>query len=228
MNQYTIKQIADALKITPSSVKRRAKKGDWPFTEESVRGGKRRLYALDDLPTAIQTALLIAYEPAVKDDSNDDFPALKCPRRKTFEYDAEALWNWADSRTAKMRERGRYIADLMRQLTRVMNSGKKFTEAAYIVGLSSGEKEGNLRSWYYGSNGKPGAKHYRIEDWDAAMVPRFVGRVSKATCDEEAWDWYKGHYLNRRQPTHAETYRRLKEIAADRGWKIPCGNTHHN
>jgi len=47
---YTMKQISDALKVTKRAVEMRAAKECWTYTEKSCRGGKRRLYALEDLP----------------------------------------------------------------------------------------------------------------------------------------------------------------------------------
>ncbi|MBP5857258.1 Mu transposase C-terminal domain-containing protein [Marivibrio halodurans] len=62
-------------------------------------------------------------------------------------------------------------------------------------------------------------------DWLPALAPRHVGRTKTAQCSQEAWDWYKGHYLTRKKPTHADTYNRLKKIADAKGWTIPTART---
>jgi hypothetical protein len=62
-------------------------------------------------------------------------------------------------------------------------------------------------------------------DWLPALAPRYVGRQVTAECDPRAWDWYRGHYLTRSQPTHADTYDRLKALASAEGWVIPSAAT---
>jgi putative transposase len=56
--RVTIKEIAEALGVNPSSAKRRASSESWIFEEETTRGGRRRLYAVAALPQAIQDALI--------------------------------------------------------------------------------------------------------------------------------------------------------------------------
>lgn len=54
---YDVQRIAHALRITKRAAELRATREQWPFTEQSVRGGRRRLYALADLPDDVQRAL---------------------------------------------------------------------------------------------------------------------------------------------------------------------------
>jgi len=53
----TIVAIADALGINKSNAIRRAGRESWPYVEQPVRGGNRRLYAIADLPADVRTAL---------------------------------------------------------------------------------------------------------------------------------------------------------------------------
>lgn len=53
MNKFDFIQIANALQLTKRAVEMRANRENWPFTEESVRGGKRKLFAQADLPREI-------------------------------------------------------------------------------------------------------------------------------------------------------------------------------
>ncbi len=53
-----INAIAQALNTSKRSAERRANKEAWAFKEESVRGGKKRMYALASLPKAIRDAIL--------------------------------------------------------------------------------------------------------------------------------------------------------------------------
>lgn len=56
--RVTLAQIAEALGKAKSSVSERAQREAWPYTEEAVRGGKRRLYAPATLPKDVRAALL--------------------------------------------------------------------------------------------------------------------------------------------------------------------------
>lgn len=53
-----IKVIADALSIGKRGCEIRAARECWPFEEQSVRGGKKRLYSLATLPKAVREAIL--------------------------------------------------------------------------------------------------------------------------------------------------------------------------
>ena len=55
--RYTLADIANVLSLHKTSVMRRSEKEAWPFEEESVRGGKKRFYALIGLPKDIQSAI---------------------------------------------------------------------------------------------------------------------------------------------------------------------------
>lgn len=56
-NSYDIRQIAEAMSLHKRSVEMRASKDGWPFTEQAVRGGRRRLYDTRHLPLDVQTAV---------------------------------------------------------------------------------------------------------------------------------------------------------------------------
>lgn len=63
------------------------------------------------------------------------------------------------------------------------------------------------------------------QDWLALLLPDYTGRTATAECAEPCWDWYKSHFLTRKKPTHASTYRRVQEIAKAQGWVIPSAKT---
>lgn len=52
-----IQWVSHALCITKRSAERRAANEAWSFTEQSVRGGRRRLYAIADLPPEVRSAV---------------------------------------------------------------------------------------------------------------------------------------------------------------------------
>ncbi|WP_158635706.1 DDE-type integrase/transposase/recombinase [Vulcaniibacterium tengchongense] len=57
MKLYDLLEIAEALGRNKSSIVRRATRENWSFSEEAVRGGKRRLYAWELLPADVRDAL---------------------------------------------------------------------------------------------------------------------------------------------------------------------------
>lgn len=56
--QLTLAEIAEALGVHRTSALRRSERESWPFSEESVIGGKQRLYLPADLPADVRAALL--------------------------------------------------------------------------------------------------------------------------------------------------------------------------
>jgi putative transposase len=56
-DQITVRDAEKALKVTQASIARRAKKENWSYIEETIRGGSRRLYMLDKLPAYVQDAI---------------------------------------------------------------------------------------------------------------------------------------------------------------------------
>lgn len=53
MNNIDLTLIAAALNLSKSAMEKRAKRENWAYTEEAVRGGKRKLFALADLPKEV-------------------------------------------------------------------------------------------------------------------------------------------------------------------------------
>lgn len=56
-NHVSLAEVAIAVGLEKSAASRRAAKEAWPFTEESVRGGKKRLYPVTTLPAPIRAAI---------------------------------------------------------------------------------------------------------------------------------------------------------------------------
>lgn len=58
--RVTIPQIAKALGISREAVGRRAAKGNWPYKEVKVRGGRQRVYNPSHLSDEVRIAVLFA------------------------------------------------------------------------------------------------------------------------------------------------------------------------
>lgn len=57
MKQTTVIEISKALNVTKTSVLRRAKKESWAFEEQVIKGGKAKLFTVEELPRDVQMAL---------------------------------------------------------------------------------------------------------------------------------------------------------------------------
>lgn len=54
MTAYTLEQLSSVIGVSRDAVKKRAARESWPYTEETCRGGRRRLYRICDLPTDVR------------------------------------------------------------------------------------------------------------------------------------------------------------------------------
>ncbi|MDE2667521.1 MAG: Mu transposase C-terminal domain-containing protein [Acidobacteriota bacterium] len=144
-------------------------------------------------------------------------------RGPAFAYDSEALWEWAKSRTGKLREEGEYRAGVLRQVVALTAHGETLQAACQSVSRAEQVSLGTLKRWYYQ------ARNYQSQDWAAALIPGYVGRVVRQEIPSPAWDWFTSYYLTRAKPTLTEAYRRTAETAVARGWgEIPSRRTFAN
>lgn len=62
--------------------------------------------------------------------------------------------------------------------------------------------------------------------WLARLVPRYAGRSGpRAECADDAWEWLRARYLLPNRPTFEACYRDLKQVAAQKGWRLPSART---
>lgn len=212
---FTLAQIGAALGISKKSVFLRAKREAWPFTESTGVGGTCRMYALQDLPVKVQAAVL----------RSSGEVAQTATSTADEGYDADALWSWAERKTDKQRAEGTRRAELLRQVQRLVDTGRTFREAADAVGTANNVSAANLRNWYYGVNGRSGARDYHVSDWPAALIPGFTGSAASAAFSEEAWEWFRADYLRLEQPAAKACYERLQQLAKEKGWSVPSLRT---
>ncbi|MDE0109934.1 MAG: Mu transposase C-terminal domain-containing protein [Bryobacterales bacterium] len=55
-----------------------------------------------------------------------------------------------------------------------------------------------------------------------ALADRRTGRVARAECDPEAWEFFKADYLRLEEPPAAACHRRLQRVAESRDWAVPA------
>lgn len=208
---------------TERGVRKMAEREQWQHRERAGRGGGRE-YHISALPSATQAALLKNFSalpstPFLSLSAMESSSAA--PAAEVFSYDPEALWNQAARRSQAQRDEGARRARLLQQVLQLVNTGHTFAKAAAAVAGANSMPAANLRNWYHGVNGRPGAKHYAVCDWSAALIPGYAGRTATAECSPEAWDYFKADFLRLEQPAAAACYERLTRIAAERGWQVP-------
>ena len=145
--------------------------------------------------------------------------APKRSKRKAA-YNQDDLWARYERLTSKRHDEAMRRLHVLVAVDDLMVGGmKKLTAIAYVAAEAEVDPA-TIRRWF------SLVKSVERQDWLAALAPRYAGNAEpKAECDPRAWDWYKGQYLTRRQPTHADTYRRLEEIAQAEGWTLPSART---
>lgn len=213
-NKFSAKDIAAAARVSPQAVNKRASKECWPFEETKGLGGTRRLYHFDKLPMDYQAALMRKhYKPVAKPVTTDTG------------YNRESLWAHYERATSKKKEEAERRCRLLQQVKRLMDNGSSWKDAAHIVAMANNVSAGSLKNWYFGANGRKGAKFYDPADWLAALLPSHTGRTAQAECSEEAWHYYKADFLRLEKPTATACYERLQLAAEENGWDIPSLST---
>lgn len=209
MPTVTLREVARAQGVTVRAVQKRAKRENWTLFRPGC-------IALPDLPEDAQTAVLSALPADMTDEGATDGAAVAAA-------DAWAAFNEAsDARKAIARRRLAALAEV----DDLRRRGMGLSAARHAVAARS-RAEGmrdisvsSLKRWAAAIEG------VRRKDWLALLLPAKPGKPrDRARCDDLCWDWYKGHFLSRSQPSHAETYRRVVEIAKAKGYAVPSEDT---
>jgi putative transposase len=218
LQQVDLSQIAQALNVEKRSAERRSKKEAWTFTAEPTRGGLKRIFAVDALPTDIQAALLLRFAPQPAATS-----ALKS-HETWSDARVESVWSVFNAASDDLKAQAKQRLTALHAIETLHANGLPMTQARAQVAeqLQRDGESGSVRNLIRWANAVKGAPR---DAWLAILLPAYAGCAITSDCNPQAWDWYKGHYLTRKQPSHSSTYRRLKEIADKQGWKIPCART---
>lgn len=203
---------------THSGVIRVAKREGWTNRQRDGRGGGSE-YAFANLPSPAQAALLTRCRSVLA-------PMAHSVIVSAASDDAIAsAWDRYNAAPTHQKDRAAERLQALAMIDALLAVGKPLMAARELVSAQlqrdnvPGASTANLARWQKAVDGAPRA------DWVALLLPSYVGRTAEAECDPRAWDWYKSFFLTRRQPTHANAYRRLEEIAKVEGWTIPCGKT---
>lgn len=191
---------------TTRGVAKAADREGWERRERAGKGGGFE-YHYASLPEKARAAYVL----------RNTAPKRSKPKAA---YNQDDLWGRYERLTSKHHDEAMRRLHVLVAVDDLIAAGmKKLTAIAHVAGEADVDPA-TIRRWF------SLVKSVERQDWLAALAPRYVGNAEpKAECDPRAWDWYKGHYLTRRQPTHADTYRRLEEIAKVEGWTVPSART---
>ena len=216
---WTAREIAAALGVTDRAIQKAA--SAWPFTTEAVRGGRRRLYHLADLPGDVGRRMSAHHGlPDV-----ERTPAhLRGPeaRRILPVFTPEQL----DARAARCTQAHRETAEakleiLDAALTAHERDGIPLGRALRQAARTARWSWTTLRDAYYGRGNAAGCIQYPRHLWPLVLLPAHRGRAAQAECHPQAWELFKTLYLRAEAPTAAHCHRQLQAVARTRGWTIP-------
>lgn len=192
------------LPATPQNITTRAKREAWESRKRQGRGGGLE-YHYTSLPERARAAWLLRTGRA-------DKPAPEA-------VPADEAWAAYEAAGESAREEAEARLNAVMAVEAMVAEGAGRVAAVEAVAAGADVSPATLRRWI------GMVRDVDRKDRLAHLTPRHVGRVGRADCDPAAWDWYMGHYLTRRQPSHADTYRRLEAVAASEGWSIPSART---
>lgn len=216
------RQIAVALGVSKRAVMKRAIAQAWAFIEQRVSGGMRRLYALADLPTDVQAALLLK-DKAAPAPAPAPLPAAE--RKAPAQAHIDALWKRYESVPDHLKKMAQRRLAALHAVEKLVVAGQRLGDARAAVAAQlqrEGERGGSVAS--LGRWAGDVARLHR-SDWLAALVPDYNGRSGGIEIPVEAWDLFKADYLRLEAPTASSCYDRLQRIAKVNAWALPCLRT---
>ena len=205
---FTSKQIAYYLSVSRRAIELRAQRNQWPYTTRPGRGGQVRYYAYKDLPADIRGRLIKTQpvtpcSPAIESPISDQAGAFSIKK-------ADDKWLKA---TNYQRKQATERAQLIKQVERLNATNNISTsKACKQVAQDNNISSRTLQRYINQVRGIESAQ------WPLALLTQFAGGASKKSIADQAWGWFAGEYLSRRQPTIKETYRRLQEVAKANNW----------
>ncbi|NIX75416.1 transposase domain-containing protein [Microvirga terricola] len=167
-------------------------------------------YAAGILPLRAQTALSLKEK---RERGEDERKVVKSDLAR------EDVWRSFESMPEKKKAEARRRLEALDAVNDMERAGTKRDVAMMLIANSINVSLRTLYGWSALVAGRPRA------DWLPYLAPRHAGRQAEVECSAEAWDVIKADYLRPERPAFADCYRRLKTIAAEKGWTIPAERT---
>lgn len=225
----TFTELASASGVAKRAIECRARRANWSYTEERPNGRLQRQFAVEQLPSDLQTALLAhrASRTRLSDDCATAFvPSSKgSSEAKPITYDRETLWQRYGELPDPQKDEAKTRLEALSAVMLLIDQGVKQRRAFEAVGEAKGLPWRTMEQWYHGTKQRPGAKHYARADWLAALAPSYSGGQRLAELADEAWEYIKADYLRLEAPALSAVYRRAQRAASERGWALPSVQT---
>jgi len=207
--------VGKALGVSERAVQMRATKEEWPFTEQPVRGGRRRLYALSSLPADVQAAVFLASKPAPA-------PVPRVTKATLSDAQIKAKWARWDTASQDLKDQAERRLKALQAVEHLVAAGRTLGDARALVAAQL-QREG-VRGGSVASLGRWAAEVAGAEPQHrlALLVPSYTGRTASVEIPVEAWDQFRADYLRPEAPTASSCYRRLERVAKAQGWVLPC------
>lgn len=202
-------QIAAALGLSKRAVEQRARKSEWRYVEQPGLGGRKRLYALRDLPGDVQAAIALhaarterAAQPAPREARRVEADVVQAAWAR-YERTPDTLKAVAQQRLRALHA----VESLHRSGMPLMQARKTVAAQMQRDGIRGGSVQ-SLCRWAADVAGVDRAY------WLAMLLPAYTGRTATADIEPEAWAIFKADFLRLEAPSAASCYRRLQRIAA--------------
>lgn len=125
-------------------------------------------------------------------------------------------WEWFDAQTDKVKDKAKARLSLLQKVEALVQNGQSREVAIALVSQTAKTSGRSIWRWFEAVAG------LNRQDWLPALADRHAGGGKAAELEPDAWEAFKADYLRLEQPTITACYRRLEEMAVERGWKIPA------
>ncbi|MGE0256963.1 MAG: transposase domain-containing protein [Alphaproteobacteria bacterium] len=129
------------------------------------------------------------------------------------------LWDWFERLPDKPKAQARRRLAILDAVQALVRGSVIKNVAVATVARHHGVGATTIWTWFNLTAG-----HDRA-DWLPALAPRHAGRTVTAECSPEAWEFFKGAYLNQSRRPLEVCYEDLQRVAAEKGWSIPSERT---
>ncbi|MBR0559527.1 transposase domain-containing protein [Neokomagataea anthophila] len=147
-----------------------------------------------------------------------DDPALAA--EASDQREREDLWRKYDALPDTLKERARKALRALHAVEGLVASGTRKTTALTIVAHEQKVGRNTINNWYRDVRGLNRC------DWLAGLAPHYGARAGDvAECPSEAWNILAADYLRLERPGFEACYRRLQQVAEQRGWTLPSSKS---
>ena len=224
----TVQEIAAALHIARRVADRKLSRV--PYEMQTGRGGRRKVYASQTLPTDIQAALARAQFVSLSAAASRP-PAAELPPGESAgpssstnhrsARDAEDLSTWFDRHSQKRKDRAAWHLQMVHAYLSLTHSGVAARQAQTAIAHRFGTSVSTLGRDLGEIEGAP--EHM----WLYLLVDDYQGRSATSEMSAEAWEILKADFLRRERPAASACIARLRKMVVDqaRDWTIPSTRT---